>query len=81
MKKQQTQAKKAAGTWKKRTWKGLSRTSSKVDTTGSIPPPAADDADDEDEQEDEEEDEEGVLAQIERTDSIQEVSIANPSRL
>ncbi len=72
LKKQQVQAKKAVGIWKKRTWKGLSRTSSKVDTTSATPPD--DDADDEGGQ-DEQDEEEDSLDQIERTDSMQNVSI------
>ena len=73
MKKERTQAKKAVGIWKKRTWKGLSRTSSKVDTGASTPPD--DDADDEGDQEEDDE-EEDILTQIERTDSAQEVRMA-----
>ena len=69
LKKQHTQAKK--GTGKKRNWKALSRTSSKVD---DIAPPPDDDADDEDDQEEEEEEE--SLSQVERVDSVQEVSIS-----
>ena len=73
-KKQQAQATKAVKIWKKRTWKPLSRTSSKVDTT--VPtPPDDEDADDEDEQVEEEElDEKDSLTQAERSDSMQEVS-------
>lgn len=75
VKKQQAQAMKTAGARKKRTWKPLSRTTSNTEGASGAQPD--DDADDEGErEEDEEEEEEDSLTQIERTDSMQEVSVA-----
>ena len=80
LKKQEAQGGKSVTTRKKKTWKVLSRTSSKVDTLASTPPDG--DADDEgDEEQEEAAVEEDSLDLVERTDSIQEVSTTLSSLL